>query len=85
MDDYIILADIPKIHMESEEEFQGLRRRNQSPSPRRDQRLKTPRLVVLYGLVWCAVSRICQCCSCSTLLMYDFSSILSWSITITQQ
>ncbi|XP_042287665.1 myosin phosphatase Rho-interacting protein-like isoform X1 [Thunnus maccoyii] len=43
MEDYIMLADIPKIQLESEEEFPTLRRRNQSPSPCRDQRLRTPR------------------------------------------
>ncbi|XP_074520916.1 uncharacterized protein LOC141786091 [Halichoeres trimaculatus] len=36
MEDYIILANIPTIHLESEEELPGLRRRNQSPSPCRD-------------------------------------------------
>ncbi|KAI3353286.1 hypothetical protein L3Q82_019825 [Scortum barcoo] len=41
MEDYIVLADIPKIQLESEEEFPGLRRRNQSPSPCRDQRPRT--------------------------------------------
>ncbi|GLD66366.1 myosin phosphatase Rho-interacting protein-like protein, partial [Lates japonicus] len=41
LDDYIVLADIPKIQLESEEEFPGLRKRNQSPSPCRDQRLRT--------------------------------------------
>lgn len=55
MEDYIVLADIPKIHLESEEEFPGLRRRNQSPSPCRDQRLRTYGLVepyvVLYGIM----------------------------------
>ncbi|XP_070777221.1 myosin phosphatase Rho-interacting protein-like [Enoplosus armatus] len=43
IDDYIILADIPKIQLESEEELPGLRRRNQSPSPCRDQKLRTYR------------------------------------------
>ncbi|KAM7394140.1 hypothetical protein PAMP_020959 [Pampus punctatissimus] len=43
LDDYIMLADIPKIQLESEEEFPGLRRRNQSPSPCRDQRFRTSR------------------------------------------
>ncbi|KAG7233833.1 hypothetical protein INR49_006536 [Caranx melampygus] len=43
MEDYIMLADIPKIQLESEEEFPGLRKRNQSPSPCRDQRLRTYR------------------------------------------
>nr|XP_046267802.1 myosin phosphatase Rho-interacting protein-like [Scatophagus argus] len=43
MDDYIVLADIPKIQLESEEECPGLRWRNQSPSPCRDQRLRTYR------------------------------------------
>ncbi|XP_008275845.1 uncharacterized protein LOC103354298 [Stegastes partitus] len=43
MEDYIMLADIPTIQLESEEEFPGLRRRNQSPSPCRDQRLRTNR------------------------------------------
>lgn len=45
IDDYIVLADIPKILLESEEEPPGLRRRNQSPSPFRNQ-LRTYRLVV---------------------------------------
>lgn len=55
IDDYIVLADIPKIQLESEEEPPGLKRRNQSPSPCRDQRLRTFRLVLpcdgllLYG------------------------------------
>ncbi|XP_035493339.2 TRIO and F-actin-binding protein-like [Scophthalmus maximus] len=43
MEDYILLADIPKIQLESEEEIPGLRRRNQSPSPCRDQRVRTYR------------------------------------------
>ncbi|XP_051802112.1 myosin phosphatase Rho-interacting protein-like isoform X1 [Acanthochromis polyacanthus] len=43
MEDYIVLADIPTIQLESEEEFPGLRRRNQSPSPCRDSRLRTYR------------------------------------------
>ncbi|XP_051241612.1 serine/arginine repetitive matrix protein 5-like [Dicentrarchus labrax] len=43
IDDYIVLADIPKIQLESEEEIPGLRRRNQSPSPCRDQKLRTYR------------------------------------------
>ncbi|XP_049424547.1 myosin phosphatase Rho-interacting protein-like [Epinephelus fuscoguttatus] len=43
MDDYIVLADIPTIQLESEEEFPGMRRRNQSPSPCRDQRIRTYR------------------------------------------
>ncbi|XP_035992503.1 uncharacterized protein LOC118563032 [Fundulus heteroclitus] len=38
IDDYIMLADIPTIQVESEDDFQGLRRRNESPSPCRDQR-----------------------------------------------
>nr|XP_057941936.1 myosin phosphatase Rho-interacting protein-like [Doryrhamphus excisus] len=41
MEDYIVLADIPTIQLESEEEYPGLRRRNQSPSPCRDQRIRT--------------------------------------------
>ncbi|XP_054635855.1 TRIO and F-actin-binding protein-like isoform X2 [Dunckerocampus dactyliophorus] len=41
MEDYIVLADIPTIQLESEEEYPGLRRRNQSPSPCRDQRFRT--------------------------------------------
>lgn len=55
IEDYIVLADIPKIHLEAEEELPGLRRRNQSPSPCRDQKLRTYRLVVphmiLYGIM----------------------------------
>ncbi|XP_024864944.1 myosin phosphatase Rho-interacting protein isoform X2 [Kryptolebias marmoratus] len=43
IDDYIMLADIPKIQVESEEEFPGLRRRNESPSPCREQRSRTYR------------------------------------------
>ncbi|XP_038569853.1 TRIO and F-actin-binding protein-like [Micropterus salmoides] len=43
IDDYIVLADIPKIQLESEEELTGLRRRNQSPSPCRAQKLRTYR------------------------------------------
>lgn len=50
IDDYIVLADIPKIQVESEEESPGLRLRNQSPSPCRDQRLKTYRLVVWHRI-----------------------------------
>ncbi|XP_019717694.1 TRIO and F-actin-binding protein-like isoform X2 [Hippocampus comes] len=41
MEDYIVLADIPTIHVESEDDYPGLRRRNQSPSPCRDQRFRT--------------------------------------------
>lgn len=55
IDDYIVLANIPKIMLESEEETPGLRRRNQSPSPCRDQNLRTYRLAgpydLLYGIV----------------------------------
>nr|XP_010791084.1 PREDICTED: serine/arginine repetitive matrix protein 2-like [Notothenia coriiceps] len=44
IDDYIVLADIPTIQLESEEEeLTGLRRRDQSPSPCRDQRPRTHR------------------------------------------
>ncbi|CAL9700348.1 unnamed protein product [Knipowitschia caucasica] len=43
IDDYIELADIPKIYLESEEEYVGLRKRNQSPSPCRNQRNKSER------------------------------------------
>lgn len=46
IDDYIMLADIPKIQVESEEEFSGLRRRNESPSPCREQRSRTFRFVI---------------------------------------
>lgn len=49
IDDYIVLADIPKIQLESEEELPGLRWRNQSPSPCRDQKLRTYRWVVPYN------------------------------------
>lgn len=45
IDDYIVLADIPKILLESEEELPGLRWRNQSPSPCRGQEVMTHRLV----------------------------------------
>ncbi|XP_014847466.1 PREDICTED: myosin phosphatase Rho-interacting protein-like [Poecilia mexicana] len=41
IDDYIMLADIPKIQVESEEDFPGLRRRNESPSPCRNQRQRS--------------------------------------------
>lgn len=59
MDDYIVLADIPTIQLESEEEFPGLKRRNQSPSPCRDQRLRTYRLVLLHDIaLWQAVTII---------------------------
>ncbi|KAM7008651.1 uncharacterized protein LKV04_000747 [Tautogolabrus adspersus] len=55
MEDYVVLANIPKIHLESEEEPPGLRQRNQSPSPCRDQKLRTYRLVlpsmVLYAIM----------------------------------
>ncbi|XP_036070278.1 serine/arginine repetitive matrix protein 2-like [Oryzias melastigma] len=43
IDDYIVLADIPRIQVELEEEFPMLRCRNQSPSPCRDQRMRTYR------------------------------------------
>ncbi|XP_034544680.1 myosin phosphatase Rho-interacting protein-like [Notolabrus celidotus] len=43
MEDYIVLANIPTIHLESEEELPGLKRRNQSPSPCRDHKLRTYR------------------------------------------
>uniref|UniRef100_A0A096LWH3 Uncharacterized protein n=2 Tax=Poecilia formosa TaxID=48698 RepID=A0A096LWH3_POEFO len=43
IDDYIMLADIPKIQVESEEDFPGLRRRNESPSPCRNQRQRSYR------------------------------------------
>ncbi|XP_032391479.1 serine/arginine repetitive matrix protein 5 [Etheostoma spectabile] len=43
LEDYIVLAGIPTIQLESEEEFPGIRKRNQSPSPCRDQRLRTYR------------------------------------------
>ena len=52
MEDYIVLADIPKIQLESEEELPELRRRNQSPSPCRDPRLRTYRLVVPHDAAW---------------------------------
>lgn len=48
IDDYIILANIPKIQLESEEELPGLRWRNQSPSPCREQKLRTDRLLMLH-------------------------------------
>lgn len=51
MEDYIVLADIPTIQLESEEESPGNRRRNQSPSPCRGNRLRADRLVVSYGAV----------------------------------
>ncbi|XP_077574476.1 uncharacterized protein LOC144197753 [Stigmatopora nigra] len=41
MEDYIVLADIPTIQVESEEDFPDLRRRNQSPSPCRDRKFRT--------------------------------------------
>ncbi|XP_072319224.1 uncharacterized protein [Eucyclogobius newberryi] len=44
IDDYIELADIPKIYLEpEEEEYAGLRKRNQSPSPCRNQRTRSER------------------------------------------
>ncbi|XP_015257946.1 PREDICTED: uncharacterized protein LOC107102975 [Cyprinodon variegatus] len=43
IDDYIMLADIPKIQVESEEDFTGIRRRNESPSPCRNQRQRSYR------------------------------------------
>ncbi|XP_034450445.1 myosin phosphatase Rho-interacting protein-like isoform X1 [Hippoglossus hippoglossus] len=43
IDDYIVLADVPKIQLESEEEIPGLRRRNQSPSPCRDPSIRSYR------------------------------------------
>lgn len=46
MEDYIVLANIPKIQLDSEEELRVLRKRNQSPSPCRDQKLRTYRLVL---------------------------------------
>lgn len=51
MDDYIVLADIPTIHLESEEEVPGMRRRNQSPSPCRDQKLRTYRSVSWFSII----------------------------------
>lgn len=51
MEDYIMLADIPKIQLESEEEFPGLRKRNQSPSPCRDHRLRTYRPVAAHRTI----------------------------------
>lgn len=56
IDDYIALADIPKIQLESEEELPGLRWRNQSPSPCRGQELRTYRLVQQCTYcIWCCV------------------------------
>lgn len=73
IDDYIVLANIPTIQLESEEELPGMRRRNQSPSPCREQRLKTYRLVVPYG-VWIAITdspmtmhRVCIPSTCVSL------------------
>ncbi|XP_028307896.1 myosin phosphatase Rho-interacting protein-like isoform X1 [Gouania willdenowi] len=43
LEDYLLIADIPKILLESEEEPPGLRWRNQSPSPCRNQSLRTYR------------------------------------------
>ncbi|KAJ0033011.1 hypothetical protein NQD34_000118, partial [Periophthalmus magnuspinnatus] len=43
IDDYIELADIPKIYLEPEEEYAGFRKRNQSPSPCRNQRTRSER------------------------------------------
>lgn len=51
IDDYIILADIPKIQLESDEELPGLRWRNQSPSPSRYQTLRTYRLVTQHKIL----------------------------------
>ncbi|CAL8332354.1 unnamed protein product [Lota lota] len=42
IDDYIVLADIPRINLEPEEDLPASRRRTQSPSPRRDYRARTP-------------------------------------------
>lgn len=42
IDDYIVIADIPRISLEAEEELPAFRRRTQSPSPRRDHRTRTP-------------------------------------------
>ena len=42
IDDYIVLADIPRISLEPEEDLPDSRRRTQSPSPRRDHRTRTP-------------------------------------------
>lgn len=50
IDDYIILADVPKIQLESEEEHPELRWRNQSPSPCRDQKMRAYRLVTPYRI-----------------------------------
>lgn len=56
IDDYIALADIPKIQLESEEELPGLRWRNQSPSPCRGQELRSYRLVQQCKYcIWCCV------------------------------
>ena len=46
LEDYIVLADIPKIQLDPEEEPPGLRWRSQSPSPIREQRLRSYRWVV---------------------------------------
>lgn len=59
IDDYIVLADIPKIQLESEEELPGLRWRNQSPSPCRGQELRTYRLVQQCKYcIWCLILKV---------------------------
>ncbi|CAL8273561.1 unnamed protein product [Gadus morhua 'NCC'] len=42
IDDYIVLADIPRISLEPEEDLPASRRRTQSLSPLRDYRARTP-------------------------------------------
>lgn len=62
MEDYIVLADIPKIHLESDEELPDIRWRNQSPSPCRDQKLRTYRLVVPYRVTWLTIMKVPWSC-----------------------
>lgn len=61
IDDYIVLADIPTIQLESEEELPGLRWRNQSPSPSRGQEVRNHRLVTQ--------CKYCICYFCATLFV----------------
>lgn len=70
IDDYIVIADIPRISMEAEEELPAFRRRTQSPSPRRDNRTRTPR--------WGTAGHPANRCSYTlehSLLMFSISEV----------
>lgn len=63
IDDYIVLADIPKIQLESEVELPGLRWRNQSPSPSRGQEVRNHRLVKQCKYCICYFALLCLSCT----------------------